>query len=171
MQIRQLVEADAPAYRESRLRGLREDPEAFGSTYAEEIERPLAVTEERLRVQVASGESFTLGAFDGGLIGVVTVLRGTGAKARHRATVVGMYVAPEARGRGVGRALLEEARDRAARVEGVEQLHLAVVTTNAAARRLYRALGFVPYGVEPRALKLGDRSWDEELMVLRVRPS
>ena len=171
MQIRQLGEADAPAYRDVRLRALRDDPDQFGTTYEEEIARPLAITEERLRVQVATGDSFTLGAFDGGLIGVVTILRGSGAKARHRATVVGMYVASEARGRGVGRALLEEARARAARVEGLEQLHLAVVTTNEAARHLYRAIGFVPYGVEPRALKLGARYWDEELMVLRLRPS
>ena len=171
MQIRQLGEADAPAYRELRLRALREDPDQFGRTYEEEVDRPLTVTKERLRAQAAAGGSFTLGAFEGTLIGVVTVLRGEGTKERHRATVVGMYVAREARGRGVGRALLEEARARAARIDGVEQLHLALVTTNEAARRLYRALGFVPYGVEPRALKFGERYWDEELMVLRLRLS
>lgn len=170
MEIRQLAAADAAAYRELRLRALREDPDAFGSTYDEMIARPLAHTAERLRAQAASAGSFTLGAFDGALIGVVTLLREDGAKDRHRANVVGMHVAPEVRGRGVGRALLAEACARAARVDGLEQLHLAVVTTNAAARHLYRAMGFEPYGVEPRALKLGDRYWDEELMVLQLHP-
>jgi ribosomal protein S18 acetylase RimI-like enzyme len=78
-----------------------------------------------------------------------------------------MHVAAEMRRRGVGRALLLEACARARQVEGLEQLHLTVATTNAAARHLYRSVGFRPYGVEPHALKLGDRYWDEELMVLQ----
>ena len=37
-----------------------------------------------------------------------------------------------------------------------------------AARHLYRLLGFEVYGLEPRALKMGDQFLDEELMVLRL---
>ena len=171
LEIRSLIEADATVYRELRLRALREEPEPFGQTYAEAAARPLSATAERLRAQVASGDSFTLGAFDGALVGVVTLVREAGAKSRHKALIVGMYVAPEARRRGVGRALLAETIARARRVDGLEQLHLAVVTTNTEARRLYRSLGFEVYGVEPRALKEGERAWDEELMVLRLRPA
>ncbi len=171
MEIRQLGEGDAPAYRDLRLRGLREDPEAFGTTYDGEIARPLAFTVDRLRAQSASDGRFTLGAFDGALIGVVTVLREESAKMRHRASLVGMYVAPEARKHGVGRALAEAACARAAQVVGLEQIHLAVVTPNVAAQQLYRTMNFVTYGIEPRALKLGGRYWDEELMVRRLHPS
>ena len=39
----------------------------------------------------------------------------------------------------------------------VEQLHATVVTTAAAARQLYRHLGFQTYGLEPRGLKVGDQ--------------
>ncbi|HZS02139.1 MAG TPA: GNAT family N-acetyltransferase [Chloroflexota bacterium] len=166
MEIRQLTHADAAEYRQLRLRGLREDPEAFGTTYDEELARPLTLIQERLR---GSAGGFTLGAFDGTLIGVVTLVREVRAKSRHRATVIGMYVAAEVRGRGVGRALLVAACARARQIDGLEQLHLAVVTTNAPARHLYRSLGFQAYGLEPRALKLGDRYWDEELMVLYLR--
>jgi ribosomal protein S18 acetylase RimI-like enzyme len=163
VEIRKLTPADAAAYRQLRLRGLREDPEAFGTTYDEELARPLLHGAERLRV---SADRFTLGAFDSALIGVVTLVREEGAKSRHRAHVVGMYVAAEVRRRGVGRALLVAARTCASQVDGLEQLHLAVATTNAPARHLYRAVGFQVYGVDPHALKLGDRYWDEELMML-----
>jgi hypothetical protein len=35
-----------------------------------------------------------------------------------------------------------------------------------AARRLYRSLGFEPYGVEPRGLACAGRYFDQELLVL-----
>jgi hypothetical protein len=33
---------------------------------------------------------------------------------------------------------------------------------------LYRSLGFESFGVEPRAMRVGDRFYDEEHMVLRL---
>jgi len=42
---------------------------------------------------------------------------------------------------------------------------LTVISENEAARRLYRALGFIEYGVEKRALKQNGRYYDEVLMV------
>jgi ribosomal protein S18 acetylase RimI-like enzyme len=78
-----------------------------------------------------------------------------------------MYVTPEARGQAVGRALLLAAIERARAMPGVEQIHLGVVTSNVAARALYASAGFVTYGTEPHALKLGEGEYlDEELMVL-----
>jgi RimJ/RimL family protein N-acetyltransferase len=49
----------------------------------------------------------------------------------------------------------------------VEEVRLSVTTSNAAAVRLYARLGFRPYGVEPRALKIGGEYHDELLMALR----
>ncbi|HEY7358830.1 MAG TPA: GNAT family N-acetyltransferase, partial [Ktedonobacterales bacterium] len=67
-----------------------------------------------------------------------------------------------------GKALVAEAIAQARTIPGLEQLLLAVVTTNTAARRLYQSLGFEVYGTEPRAMKQGDQYWDEELMILRL---
>ena len=53
-------------------------------------------------------------------------------------------------------------------MEGLEQLHLAVVTSAHAARRLYESLGFEVYGTAPRALKAGGECWDEELRVFML---
>jgi RimJ/RimL family protein N-acetyltransferase len=47
-------------------------------------------------------------------------------------------------------------------------LGLSVVTTNASARRLYESLGFVAYGTEIRAMKLGETYYDEIHMALRL---
>lgn len=100
-------------------------------------------------------------------MGLAAFGRDTHRKARHRGFVWGMYVAPEARGRGVGRALLR-ALIAHARSRGVERLTLGVATTNHAARELYRASGFVTYGVEPQAYMLDGEYRDSELMTLAL---
>jgi ribosomal protein S18 acetylase RimI-like enzyme len=171
LRIRELTEDDAAAYWALRLRALREEPEAFGSSYEESKERPLADAVERLRSTRANGD-FLLGAFEDGvqgdrLVGIVAFVRAPGLKNRHIGDIFSMYVAPEARGKGSGRALVEALIARARTLDGMEQLILAVVTTNVAATALYRALGFEVYGQQRHALKLGDgRYLDEQLMVL-----
>lgn len=166
--IRQLTEDDAAPYLALRLRLLRVSPDAYGTTYDEMIARPVAQTAERLRAQQDPEVGFTLGAFVGKLVGMVTVLREEGTKTRHKGTVVGMGVAEAARGQGVGRALLTAAIERARLLDGLEQLILTVALPNEPALRLYRALGFVTYSLDRRALKLHERYWDEELMVLAL---
>jgi ribosomal protein S18 acetylase RimI-like enzyme len=79
-----------------------------------------------------------------------------------------MYVASEHQSRGIGRRLLEAAIDAGRKMGGVEQLHLEVMVDNAPARALYLALGFQSYGVEKRALRIGDAYVDEELMFLML---
>ena len=54
----------------------------------------------------------------------------------------GIYVAPEAKGRGVGRLLFEDAVGRA-RAAGLGALHC---TANPNSRGFYAAVGFVPIG-------------------------
>jgi ribosomal protein S18 acetylase RimI-like enzyme len=74
-----------------------------------------------------------------------------------------MFVLPEYRGRGIGRALVVEALERA-RTLGVQSVTLSVMTSQQEARRMYLALGFRPFGVEPRALMVDGRLLDEEHM-------
>jgi ribosomal protein S18 acetylase RimI-like enzyme len=65
-----------------------------------------------------------------------------------------LYVVPEARGGGLGRALLR-ALEAEARASGVHQLHLEVEQHNAAARRLYLAESFAANGRELLGKRLG----------------
>jgi ribosomal protein S18 acetylase RimI-like enzyme len=161
--IRRLVTADAQAYRALRLRGLAENPDAFTSSYEAEAAAPLARIEARL---AADGPDAVFGAFvDGLLAGVLGLAREPRAKGHHRATVFGMYVAPEFSRRGIGRALVRHLVDAASREPGLEQLVLTVTQTNVAARLLYESEGFRSFGVEPRAIRVGERYLDKNHMV------
>jgi ribosomal protein S18 acetylase RimI-like enzyme len=165
-QIRTLNSEDAIQYRELRLRALREHPEAFATSYEEECERSLVEVTGRL---APGPEQITLGAFDDErLLGIATLIRPARAKMRHRATIAAMYVAPEARDRKLGRALLQRAL--AAAVEwGVSDIDLSVTVGNHAARKLYASAGFVSYGVQPRSLYVQGRFYDVEWMNLPLR--
>ena len=171
MNIRILTEEDAIIYRTLRLQALSTDPEAFGSTYEEFAARSLSEIAARLHPKGDPLESFTLGAFDPAdtLIGTITLQRQHYTKSRHQGTIGGMYVTPAARGRGASKALLRQAIAQALQIPGLEQLHLLVVTTNEAARRLYLSLGFEVCGRVRQAMKLGDTYWDEESMVLYLK--
>jgi ribosomal protein S18 acetylase RimI-like enzyme len=169
MLVRRLDEEDAEEFRALRLEALRESPEAFRSSYEETVRQPAAILIARLRRNPDAPHDFFLGAFDPTMIGMVGFHRESRLKTRHKGSIVSMHVAAAARGRGVGRALLERAIVEASSQPDLEHLLLAVVSTNQAAKRLYAAFGFVVYCVEPRALKLGDRYFDEDLMVLDLR--
>src|SRR5690348_5416083 len=165
MQVRKLTENDLDALWAMRLRALKDNPEAFGSTYEETLARGNEWMRQRLCTD--ENETFYLGAFEENrLIGIVAFYREDATKTRHKGYVVSMYVAPESRGLGAGKALMQALIARARQIQGLEQLHLAVVTTNQVAYQLYRSLGFEVYGTEPKALKSGGEYWDEYLMVL-----
>jgi ribosomal protein S18 acetylase RimI-like enzyme len=166
--IRVLGENDALALRALRLQALRNAPDSFLSSYEAEAAESESVTAERLRRTADAKDSGVLGAFDDrALVGMLGMVRDTQRKASHRAHLWGMYVVPDARKRGIGRALLDAAIARS-RAAGVEQLHLTVSTNADPARRLYRHAGFVPIGTLREAMKDGERYVDEELMVLRL---
>jgi ribosomal protein S18 acetylase RimI-like enzyme len=168
MMIRPLSADDAAAYREVRLRGLREDPTAFGSSYAEERERSLEEVVDRIAPPREVGR-FSLGAFvDRKLVGVLGLGGDRRAKTRHCAEIWGMYVLPEHRQKGIGRALMVEAITHARSLDGVRQIKLTVTATNTAARELYRSMGFICFGTEPDALFIEDRFYDEEYYLLRL---
>lgn len=170
MTIRMLAEADAEAYLALRLRSLKEDPDPFGATYEEWLSRPLAQVTERLRN--ATPEAYLLGAFageDNALVGIIAFTRDTMRKFRHKGGITSMYVAPEARGQGLARALLLEVIARARQLDGLEQLGLSVVSDNTAARTLYLSTGFEIFGTERHAMKDGDRHLDEDHMVFWLR--
>lgn len=165
MEIKLLTAADAAAYWELRLEALQLSPEAFGSSYEEAIQRinPIEQVENNLRTE----GNYTFGAFNQNqLIGMVTLVQESSLKFKHRGNIYAMYVSPKVRGKGVGKALITEAINKAKTIEGIEKLNLTVVSTNEPAKKLYTQLGFKVFGVEEKALKVGDTYYDENLMVL-----
>jgi ribosomal protein S18 acetylase RimI-like enzyme len=163
--VRTLVEVDAAAFREIRLRALCEAPVPFLASHAEDAARSVEDFAARLRSSDPAVQ--VLGAFrDGVLVGILGFYRHPQIKARHRSSLWGMYVTPEQRRRGIGRILLNDAIARLRAVGDVEQVELTVVRTEEPARRLYLSAGFQIQGVLRRAMKMGDEYFDEESMVL-----
>jgi phosphinothricin acetyltransferase len=77
-----------------------------------------------------------------------------------------VYVALEARGRGVGLALLQ-ALATAAEAGGYYKLTSRVFTTNAASLALHRAAGFTEVGIQRRHGRL-DGHWKDTVLVERL---
>lgn len=163
MAIRLLELRNADECLQLRFEALKTNPEAFGSSYEDEVQNPANKYVERLQ----SPNHFLFGAYeDEKLVGMVELIKQDRLKYKHKALIVGMYVSPEYRGKGLGRALLEAAVNQAKTIDETEQVLLSVVTTNEKAKSLYESLGFESYGVEPRCLKLGDTYYDQHFMVL-----
>lgn len=152
---------DTEIFRAIRLEALKTAPEAFVSDYASESAKPAESFAESL-ANVA-----VFGAFHGEeLLGIAGFYVEEKVRLAHKGVLIAVYVRPRARSAGVARrlveAVLEHARGR------VEQVNLAVERRNINARRLYTSLGFVEYGMEKNAVKMGDRYFDDVLMVKRL---
>lgn len=152
MTVRRLTPADAHAYRALMLNAYAQHPEAFTSSMDERAALPFHWWESRLSTAPDATE-IVLGAFDDReLVGAVGVEFERRAKARHKAFIFGMYVAPSARRTGVGARLLAAALDAAQARPGIGLAQLTVTAGNRAARALYERAGFVLFGDEPFAI-------------------
>src|ERR1700730_52507 len=87
LQIRRLETSDAALYRDIRLEALKQNPEAFGSTFERESEAPLSWFD------AVGDRSDIYGAFlDGTLAGVAGFVAQESSKQAHKAVLWGMYV-------------------------------------------------------------------------------
>ena len=170
MDVRLLAEHDADDFVRLRLEALTREPRAFAREPAEALPWPPESVGARLRA-VPEG-NFAVGAFEGTrMIGQAGFYRHEGGKLCHKGTIWGVYVTAEARGRGAARAMLTLMLSRLRDYRDLEQVLIDVATSQAAARRLYVALGFELFGLEKHALKVGDTYVDEEHRVLWLRKS
>ena len=162
--VRPLGPADVDAFRRVRLEALRLHPEAFGSAYEDEVQMDHTQFAERL----AAARFTRFGGFAGNdLVGLVGLQIRAGAKERHKGHLFSMYVDAAHRRSGLSEQLVK-AVITAARDAGVVLVQLSVTSSNTNAKRFYRRMGFTVYGVERRSLKVGDRFYDEDQMVLHL---
>ena len=151
VQIVRLAPREWRAYRELRLRALRDDPGAFGASHDEFAARPAAYWRDRLQAAAEEQTDWLLFARRGGrsgggdasqLVGMVGAMLNRHVPDADDADVISMYVAPEERGRGIA-ALLLDALLAALRESGtVRRVGLYVNAEQGAAVRLYERAGF-----------------------------
>jgi RimJ/RimL family protein N-acetyltransferase len=159
---------DAPDYRELRLQGLRDHPEAFGADYETSAARPIEYWQERMRTGAGGPEGVTyIAEAAGELIGITALVRNDLAKTRHAGSIFGVYTRPDWRATGVADALIEACLDYAHEL-GLRLVRLGVATTNTSAIRLYHRRGFSVYGVEPESIFHDGVYYDELLMARRI---
>jgi ribosomal protein S18 acetylase RimI-like enzyme len=120
---------------------------------------------------VRNDGALAVARLDGRLAALGSWRRGPNPVTAITATVEKVMAAPDARGRGLARAVVEALVGDAARA-GVEVLTLGVRGNNHRARRLYEGLGFVVWGVLPNALRVGERRFDDVRMLRELeRPA
>lgn len=162
--IRTLRASDLGAYRALWLRAVTDRPPAFSTTFDAEKDASLEEIAAERGVP-ASAEHYTLGYFEPDLRAFATWRRDQRIIARHKAYLTAFYVGSSARGRGVGKSMLQEIVHRSAQTRGLRQIHLWVFHTSLAARSLYRNAGFEAFGRVPEDLWFGDRPVDAIYMI------
>jgi ribosomal protein S18 acetylase RimI-like enzyme len=140
MEVRRLRPDEWSAYRELRLRALADAPDAFGATHADEA----AFSDEKWQERAGSPDRavFVVDGPDGL---VAMAVGGSAPMDPNVAALYGMWVAPSARRRGLGKALIAAVKAWAIE-SGYPSLGLGVTTTNGPAIALYESLGFVDRG-------------------------
>jgi GNAT superfamily N-acetyltransferase len=124
---------DWQALREIRLQALQDAPYAFASTYAREV-------------AFAEDEWHRRATRDGSFIAFLPEVSPAGLGGGYLASpevveLVAMFVRPQARGRGVGEAVIEAVAGWAIQKDAIA-VHLWVTETNKRARMLYERCGF-----------------------------
>lgn len=152
LHVRRLNAGDAESFSALRREVTADNPVPMGLTLEEELARPI----QGFRDQLSYPEpNAAFGAFlDGKLVGSAAVAWPSKlASSRHKVTMWGVFVAPECRRLGIGKALVSTAVAHAFS-NGVRRVNLQVFVPNAAAVQLYLSMGFAECGREPEAVCL-----------------
>ena len=158
MRVRRLAEDDWRQLQGIRLRSLTEDHPVLGS-----VEREQGFRESHWRMRIR-GSAWFVATHRRRTVGIASVIAepGTPVDERH---VVGLWVAPEARGTTAWAALLDAAADLA-RAEGASRLTAWCLDGDDVLAAALRDGGFAPTGIRvpvPRDRSLTEERWVREL--------
>ena len=159
---RQLTVDDLESLREIRAEALQKYPQSFGSLEEDQGGDAMVAAYRHWLSDTI------LGAFESRtLVGTAGFYVSRDKRSQHRGHIYTVYVREASRGKGVGDRLVKELLSIAE--VRVQQVHLAVVLTATAAIRTYKRNGFEIYGTDPRAIRVGDVSYDKYLMMKKFR--
>ena len=148
-----------PAWRTLRLRAVADAPDSFESPYDDEAAQPDAYWEDIIGSCIAHERCDLWFAERAGVpigMGFATI-----DESFDVVSVGAMWVAPEARGSGIGRALLDTAIGWGT-AKGASRARLWVTSGNTAAEHLYASAGFTTE-IERKPLRTGS---DREIRLL-----
>ncbi len=154
-------------YRALRLRALKEDPEAFSSSYADALALPEERWKARLRDALQSERSWLYFARMGGrLAGMIGAF--VEESAPETATIVSVYVPAEERGKGISRELMECMLKELSANRALKAVTLTVNKAQLPAVALYKKFGFQQTGSQ--SAEMGNGEVAEEIVMERPLP-
>ena len=136
-----LAPAEWRAYRALRLEALRDSPQAFGSSYQDQLSRPDSFWRTRLEDAAKGQHTWLFFARAGQAWVGMTGAYHEEADDPGLATIVSVYVTPTARGQGISTRLMQAILDQL-RQAGFRTAQLGVVLGQTAALHLYQGFGF-----------------------------
>ena len=140
----------------------------FMARYPEDGKLSLEMARNGLESIEKCEKGFLVTAYVGGeVIGDlgVTIVR-PHLKYLHRG-YLGMSIRQKYCGMGLGSFMMQTALDQA-KANGFEQVELGVFSDNDRARALYKKFGFKEYGMNPRAFKLKDGTYRDEIIMCNI---
>ena len=127
-------------YKQHRLEALLEEPRAFGSSYAEVLQRPDSHWQERLTEAQSGINSWLLFAKENAqIIGMIGAFR---AEESDVAEIISVYVTKGKRRHGVANALMTAILDEVDKGNAVRKVVIGVNARQTAAVSLYQQFGF-----------------------------
>jgi ribosomal protein S18 acetylase RimI-like enzyme len=154
MRVKKITVEEWPQWRELRLQALEEAPHAFGSALTDW--QGEGDQEQRWRSRLENVEFNAIAILEDRNVGMVS-----GVLGKQRVELISMWVAPFARGQGVGDALVDSVI-RWAKELNISSVELSVMDDNLLAIALYARHGFQDVGINNRDDNLGH---PERLMV------
>jgi ribosomal protein S18 acetylase RimI-like enzyme len=127
-------------YRQHRLEALLAEPQAFGSSYADVLQRPDSHWQERLIEAQSGKKSWLLFAKENAqIIGMIGAFR---AEESDVVEIVSVYVTQEKRRLGVANALMAAILDEVGKGNAIRKVVIGVNAGQTAAVSLYQHNGF-----------------------------
>ena len=148
-------------YRALRLHALQESPQAFGSSYAESVVHPDEFWINRLRDAEAGRNPLLFAEEEGRLVGLIGAY--VEPDEPDVINVVSVFVAPDHRGRGLSRRLLDAILAEVRQRPDIRAARLTVNVSQTAAISAYQRAGFRAVATEHNLM--GDGIEHDELIM------
>ena len=159
--IKKLEVSDCQQWKKIRLEALKNSPDNFMSSYQDEVN----YSDDHFTRGLEA--SIIFGCFiQDEIVGCCGLVVEKASKISHTGTLWGMYIKEDARGGGVGLSLVSHVKDYAKSY--IKHLYLGCNAENQSAIKLYRKCGFKVYGTRPNYTKIGDKFYDDLIMMCEL---
>ena len=165
IQYRKLLPFESNSYRELRLECLKKFPQFFTTNYKDEKLNKKVFFQTF--IEQSDPENFVIGAFhNNNLIGISGFKRHERKKINHGGIIIQVYVKPEYQGRTIGTKTIKYTLNEAFKLNGLEQIEIGVISSNANAEKIYKDIGFKVFGLQKNFMKVDNFYYDHKMMTI-----